>query len=251
MEQTKRIRLNQEYRNKIAKRIELGLDQENTIEKEKYLQLREQIKPLQDKTWNLMYSIGRENYPQEDVDMAWHLQKKYDNVNTIAPDSCFHVAYMDTRKEDKLNYNGDVVEAKGQPMEVEEHFDFKVDGSVESGSNSRCKSGNKFAYAYFRDELKAQPDCNPDINIIMKDKDSNNPYQRKITEANDKYLGIGHQSSSNHTSYQAEWDKDYSMDLIGREYCRDRQLMTTKENFESYYFGKTKKQTLLLHMNNG
>ena len=36
MEQTKkhRIRLNQEYRNKIAKRIELGLDQENTIEKE-------------------------------------------------------------------------------------------------------------------------------------------------------------------------------------------------------------------------
>ena len=50
----------------------------------------------------------------------------------------------------------------------------------------------KFAYAYFRDELKAQPDCNPDINIIMKDKDSNNPYQRKIVEANDKYLGIGH-----------------------------------------------------------
>ena len=36
-----------------------------------------------------------------------------------------------TRKEDKLNYNGDIVkEAKGQPMEVEEHFDFKVDGSV-------------------------------------------------------------------------------------------------------------------------
>ena len=86
------------------------------------------------------------------------------------------------------------------------------------------KVETKFAYAYFRDELKAQPDCNPDINIMMKDKDSNNPYQRKITEANDKYLGIGHQSSSNHTSYQAEWDKDYSMDLIGREYCRDRQL---------------------------
>ena len=95
MEQTKkhRIRLNQEYRNKIAKRIELGLNQEDTIEKEKYLQLREQMKPLQDKTWELMYKIGRENYPQQDVDMAWHLQKKYDNVNTIAPDSCFHVAY--------------------------------------------------------------------------------------------------------------------------------------------------------------
>jgi len=249
MQQTKRIRLNQEYRNKIAKRIEQGLDQENTIEKEKYLQLREQIKPLQDKTWDLMYSIGRENYPQSDVDMAWHLQKKYDNVNTIAPDSCFHVAYMDTRKEDKLDYNGNIKEAKGQPMEVEEHFDFKVDGSVDSGSNSRM-SGNKFAYAYFRDELKAQPECNPDINIIMKDKDSNNPYQRKITEANDKYLGIGHQSSSNHTSYQAEWDKDYSMDLIGREYCRDRQLMTTKENYDQLLFWKNQKaQFVIAHEN--
>ena len=173
------------------------------------------------------------------------LTKKYDNVNTIAPDSCFHVAYMDTRKEDKLNYNGDVVEAKGQPMEVEEHFDFKVDGSVDSGSNSRM-SGNKFAYAYFRDELKAQPDCNPDINIIMKNKDSNNPYQRKITDANDKYLGIGHTSSSNHTSYQAEWDKDYSMDLIGREYCRDRQLMTTKENFEKLLFWKNQKSQFVI-----
>ena len=245
MKQTKkhRIRLNQEYRNKIAKRIELGLDQEHTIEKEKYLQLREQIKPLQDKTWELMHSIGRENYPQEDVDMAWHLQKKYENVNTIAPDSCFHVAYMGTRTEDKTNYNGDVIEKKGSPMEVEEHFDFKVDGSVESGSNSRT-SGNKFAYAYFRDELKAQPDCNPDINILMKGKDSNNPYQRKICEANDKYLGIGHNDSSNHTSYQKEWDKDYSMDLIGREYCRDRQLMTTKENYEKLLFWKIKKHNL-------
>jgi hypothetical protein len=240
-----RIRLNQEYRNKIANRIKQSLDQESTLEREKYLQLREQIKPLQDKTWELMYQIGRENYPQSDVDMAWHLQNKYENVNTIAPDSCFHVAYMTTRTEDKTNYNGDIVEKKGSPMEVEEHFDFKVDGSVESGSNSRT-SGNKFAYAYFRDELKAQPDCNPDINIEMADKDSNNPYQRKIVEANDKYLGLGHSDSSNHTSYQAEWDKDYSMDLIGREYCRDRQLMTTKENYEKLLFWKNQKAQFVI-----
>ena len=240
-----RIRLNQEYRNKIANKIDERLQMEDTVEKERYLQLREQIKPLQDKTWNLMYEIGRENYPQEDVDMAWHLQKKYDNVNTIAPDSCFHVAYETIRTEDKLDYNGNVKEAKGQPMQVEEHFDFKVDGSVESGSSSHS-SGNKFAYAYFRDELKAQPECNPDINILMKDKDSNNPYQRKITEANDKYLGIGQSSSSNHTSYQAEWDKDYSMDLIGREYCRDRQLMTTKENYDQLLFWKNQKAKFVI-----
>ena len=240
-----RIRLNQEYRNKIANKIDERLQMEDTVEKERYLQLREQMQPNQDKAWELMHSIGSENYPQEDVDMAWHLQKKYENVNTIAPDSCFHVAYMTTRKEDKLNYNGDVVEAKGQPMEVEEHFDFKVDGSVESGSNSRS-SGSAFSYAYYRDELKAQPDCNPDINIQMAGKDSNNPYQRKIVEANDKYLGLGHNDSSNHTSYQKEWDSKYSMDLIGREYCRDRQLMTTKENYDQLLFWKNQKAQFVI-----
>ena len=245
MPQVKRIRLNQEYRNKIGVKIEDRLQMEDTVEKERYTQLREQIKPLQDKTWDLMYKIGRENYPQEDVDMAWHLQKKYENVNTIAPDSCFHVAYEGVRSEDKTNYSGDVIEKKGSPMNVEEHFDFKVNGSVESGSNA-MRSGTAFAYAYFRDELKAQPECNPDINILMKGKDSNNPYQRKITEANDKYLGTGHSNSSNHTSYQKEWDKDYSMDLIGREYCRDRQLMTTKENYDTLIFWKNQKAQFVI-----
>jgi len=251
MEQTKkhRIRLNQEYRNKIAKRIEQGLDQENTIEKEKYLQLREQIKPLQDKTWDLMYKIGRQNYPQEDVDMAWHLQKKYENVNTIAPDSCFHVAYEGVRSEDKTNYNGDIMEKKGSPINIEEHFDFKINGSIDTGSNS-SNSDSDFGYAYFRDELKAQPNCNPDINILMKDKDSNNPYQRKITEANDKYLGMNCSGRENATSYQKEWDSNYSMDLIGREYCRDRQLMTTKENYDQLLFWKNQKaQFVIAHEN--
>ena len=84
----------------------------------------------------------------------------------------------------------------------------------------------------------------------MKDKDSNNPYQRKIVEANNNYLGIGHSNSSNHTSYQKEWDKNYSMDLIGREYCRDRQLMTTKENYDQLLFWKNQKaQFVIAHEN--
>ncbi len=244
-----RIRLNQEYRNKIGNKIEERLSMEDTIERDRYLQLREQIKPLQDKAWELMYSIGRENYPQEDVDMAWHLQNKYENVNTIAPDSCFHVAYEGVRQEDKTNYNGQVVEKKGSPMMIEEHFDFKITGSIDTGSNSRSKD-SAFGYAYYRDELKAQEGCNPDIDILMHDKDSNNPYQRKIVEANDKYLGTTHTSRDNVTSYQKEWDRQYSMDLIGREYCRDRQLMTTKENYDQLIFWKKQKgQFVMAHEN--
>jgi len=245
MEKVKRIRLNQEYRNKIANKIDERLQMEDTIEKERYTQLREQMQPNQDKAWDLMYKIGRENYPQSDIDMAWHLQKKYENVNTIAPDSCFHVAYEGVRNEDKVNYNDEVVEKKGSPINIEEHFDFKINGSIDTGSNSRS-SGSNFGYAYFRDELKAQPECNPDINILMHDKDSNNPYQRKITEANDKHLGIYHSGKGNETSYQKEWDSKYSMDLIGREYCRDRQLMTSKENYDQLIFWKSQKSAFVM-----
>ena len=240
-----RIRLNQEYRNKVANKIEERLQMEDTIEKERYNQLREQMKPNQDKAWDLMYKIGRENYPQKDVDMANYLQNKYENVNTIAPDSCFHVAYEGVHEEDQTNYNGQVVEKKGSPKMIEEHFDFKIDGSIDTGSNSRS-SGSDFGYAYFRDELKAQSECNPDINILMHDKDSNNPYQRKITEANDKYLGMNCSGRENATSYQKEWDSNYSMDLIGREYCRDRQLMTSKENYDQLIFWKTQKSAFVM-----
>ena len=48
-----RIRLNQEYRNKIANRMRVHLESEDTQEKEKFFQMRESMKPLQDKTWKL------------------------------------------------------------------------------------------------------------------------------------------------------------------------------------------------------
>ena len=80
----------------------------------------------------------------------------------------------------------------------------------------------------------------------MHDKDSNNPYQRKIQEANDKFLGMNCEGRDNATSYQKEWDKNYSMDLIGREYCRDRQLMTSKENYDQLIFWKTQKSAFVM-----
>jgi len=48
-----RIRLNQEYRNKIANRMRVHLEQEDTQEKEKFFQMRYSMKTLQDETWKL------------------------------------------------------------------------------------------------------------------------------------------------------------------------------------------------------
>jgi hypothetical protein len=112
---------------------------------------------------------------------------------------------------------------------INHHFDFKIDGGIHGQDNGRRDSD--FAYAYFRDELKAQDQCNPDINIEMADKDRN-PHQTKFQDANDKYLGTNG-GSDNQTSYSREWNDDYKLDLIGREYCRDRQLDCSKQEFDT------------------
>ena len=135
-----RIRLNSEYRNKGAVRFREHLEQENTQEKEAYLQAREEIIPLQKDTWKLAEKIVRQHYTDEDVKMAYHLQNKFDNVSTIAKDSCFHFGYKSNNKEDE-DYDKD-------NETVTKHFDFRLNGNIngyESGKQS------DFAYAMFRD----------------------------------------------------------------------------------------------------
>ena len=95
-----RVRNNQGHRSKILNVfMRPYLEQENTQEREGYLQAREIIKPLQDKTWKLAEKIVRRHYTDEDVKMAYHLQNKFENVDTIAKDSCFHFGYMQKKDE--------------------------------------------------------------------------------------------------------------------------------------------------------
>jgi len=94
-----RLRLNQELRNKIGTRMRVHIEQEQTQEKEKFFQCRENFKALQDKTWELAQECVSRQYPKADVDMAHYLQDKYENVNTIAKDSCFHFGYMGKQME--------------------------------------------------------------------------------------------------------------------------------------------------------
>ena len=231
-----RIRLNQEYRNKIANRMRVHLEQENTQEKEKYFQVREQMKPLQDKTWELAEQIVRRHYTPEDVKMAWHLQNKFQNVNTIAKDSCFHFGYQG-QVEDRDENDKVVMKDKY----IESHFDFKLNGNI----NGKEHDNNQdFGYAMFRDELKGREGCNPDINIEMKDKDRN-PHQQKFQDANDKYLGTNG-GRDNQTSYSREWNNDYVLDLIGREYCRDRSIACNKQEYDQLMIWQQAKSNVIM-----
>ena len=216
-----RIRLNSEYRNKIANRMRVHLEQEDTQEREKFLQSREDMKPLQDETWKLAQEIVSRHYTPADIKMAYHLQNKFENVDTIAKDSCFHFGYMG-EVEGRDKQDQPIMEQKY----IESHFDFKLDGNINGKETGRQ---NDFAYAMYRDELKGRENCNPDINIEQKGNQSN-PHWTKVDDANEKYLGLNG-GRDNQTSFAREWNNDYVLDLIGREYCRDRSIACTEKEY--------------------
>ena len=233
-----RIRLNQEYRNKVGVKMKTYAEQENTQEKEKFFQERENFKAIQDKTWELAQQCVTRQYPKADVEMAHYLQDKYPNVNTIAKDSCFHFGYMgkpeENNEEDKY---------------ISKHFDFRLNGDIDGVDRqddykAYSPSSRDFGYAYFRDELKAQKGCNPDITIEMEGKDTN-PHWTKYQDANDRYLGTS-SGRENLTSYANKWDKEYELDLIGREYCRDRQINVSREEYKTFEMWQQKKGQLVM-----
>jgi len=236
-----RVRNNQGYRKKVLDIfIKPYLEQENTQEREAFLQAREVIKPLQDDTWKLASTIVRRHYTDEDVKMAYHLQNKFENVDTIAKDSCFHFGYM-----------GKPDEKDEDDKYITKHFDFRLDGNINGQESSRT---NNFAYAYFRDELKGKVNkgekCNPDIDIEQKwgngsgEENQSNPHWNSCKHANERELGL-YGGDDNKTLYAREWNNDYELDLIGREYCRDRSIGCEKEEFDQLMIWQVGKAKLI------
>ena len=214
-----RIRLNQEYRNKIGNRLRVHAEQEDTIEKQNYDNLKADQIEINDNAWKIAEQIVRRHYTEDDVAKARYLQDKFENVNTIAKDSCFHFHYMGEKEERDYDNNLKIV-----PSTIESHFDFRLNGSIDTDSNSENYSDNSYGYALFRDELKAQEDCNPDILIEQEGKDSN-PHKTKYCDNNSRYLG------NDNSGYGKEWNDKYQLDLIGREYCRDRSIACTEQEY--------------------
>jgi len=233
-----RLRLNQEFRSKIKNRMRVGLEQENTQEKEDFFQKRERMKPLQDETWKLAHEIVSRHYTPEDIKMAYHLQNKFENVDTIAKDSCFHFGYQG-QEESRDENDKPIMKDKY----IESHFDFKLNGNINGQENAKQ---NDFACAMYRDELKNRPDCNPDINIEQKDNQSN-PHWQKFDDANAKYLGLeSSRSNEDHTSFSKEWNNDYVLDLIGREYCRDRSIACSEKEYQILMVWQSAKGQLIM-----
>jgi len=218
-----RIRLNQEYRNKVGTRMRVHIEAEDTQEKQDYDNKKADQIEINDNAWTLAKQIVRRHYTEDDVAKARYLQDKFENVDNVQPDSCFHFHYMgmvETRDYDNNN-------PKMEEQQIEKHFDFRLRGSTDVEYNSSLASDCEYGYALLRDEIKAQEGCNPDI-LIEQDGKDQNPHLTKYKDANDKYLG------DDDKGYGKEWNDKYELDLIGREYCRDRQIAVSKAEYKTF-----------------
>ena len=236
-----RIRLNNEYRNKIANRIKVHLFQEDTQEKRKYDELKAQQIDINDNAWKVAEKIVRRHYTEDDVEKAYYLQNKFENVSTIAKDSCFHFHYLGQVEERDYDNNVRMVEKP-----IEKHFDFRLNGSFDIDNNYSSNRDSSYGFALFRDELNAQENCNADILIEQEGKDEN-PHKRKFVDNNNEYLGLSG-GRDDQTKYGREWNEKYQLDLIGRDYCRDRSIACSEEEFNFLISWKqAKSQFVLAH----
>jgi hypothetical protein len=214
-----KIRLNTELRNKLFGKIKNVFEEEMTQEKEAYLQARENVDTEYKSAFELATQIVERSYPPEDVKVLRHFKSKYGSpCDVVAKDKCFYFAHTESVDEDN------------NQTETKSHFDFGLFGNL-NGSEYGNDEGRKFAYAYYRDELKANG-LNADI-LAQQEGKQDNPHKTKHQDANDKFLG---HSSSYHSSDNVGMSKtfndQYLLDVIGTSYCRSRTIACTKDEYE-------------------
>ena len=234
-----KIRMNTEFRNKILNRYVESAEEENTQEREAYLQAREKVDILYPQAFELAKQVVSRSYPQEDVETCKSLKAKYGSpLDVVAKDKCFYFSYAKDELEEDENEDD---------RNVSEHFDFGLFGRV--GANEYGdETGKQFAYAYKREELKAK-DCNPDILAQQNGKDDN-PHKTKHIEANDKALGYSNYSSynsddDNSVGMTREFDSQFYLDIIGTSHCRSRTIACTKQEFMVFKFLKQAKSNVI------
>jgi hypothetical protein len=214
-----KIRMNTELRNKLFNKIKNVFENEDTQEREAFLQAREDVDRQYEHAHRLAVGVVERSYPPEDVAVLRTFKKKYGSpCDVVAKDKCFYFAHNEG------------VDDEGNETETKSHFDFGLFGNL-NGSEYGDSEGKKFAVAYYREELKAK-DCNPDIYAQQNGKDEN-PHKTKHVDECMKALGYnGSHNDSN--GINKDFDSNYYLDVIGTSYCRSRAIACTKDEYEQF-----------------
>ena len=231
-----KIRMNTELRNKLFNKIKNVFENEDTQEREAYLQARESVDHHYKYASELAKLVVERSYPVDDVATLRTFKKKYGSpCDVVAKDKCFYFAHSEDKDED-----GDIKETKS-------HFDFGLFGNL-NGSEYSDEDGKKFAVAYFREDLKAM-DCNPDI-YAQQSENKDNPHKTKHVEACMKALGYGGSSYSSNDNSQGmtkTFNDQYYLDVIGTSYCRSRAIACTKDEYEQFEAWRIAKGNLVVN----
>jgi len=230
-----RIRMNTELRNKLFNKIKNVFENENTQEKEAYLQARENVDQQYTMASELAKEVVSRSYPPEDVAILRTFKKKYGQpCDVVAKDKCFYFSHNENVDEDN------------EQVETKSHFDFGLFGNL-NGSEYSSDEGKKFAVAYYREELKAK-DCNPDI-FAQQDANKDNPHKTKHVEECMKALGYGHgnydRNDENNIGMAKTFDEPYYLDVIGTSYCRSRAIACTKDEYQTFEAWRVAKANLV------
>jgi hypothetical protein len=218
-----KIRMNTELRNKLFNKIKNVFENEDTQEREAFLQAREDVDHEYNMAFNVAKDVVERAYPPEDVAILRTFKKKYgDPCDVVAKDKCFYFAHSEDLDDDN------------EPKETKSHFDFGLFGNL-NGSEYSSEDGKKFAVAYYREELK-EKDCNPDI-YAQQNENKDNPHKTKHVEECMKALGYSNQYSPNDDvgiGMTKSFNAPYYLDVIGTSYCRSRAIACTKDEYTQF-----------------
>ena len=229
-----KIRMNTELRNKLFNKIKNTFENEDTQEREAYLEAREDVNNKYALAHELAKEVVERAYPTEDVAVLRTFKKKYGQpCDVVAKDKCFYFAHNEDLDED------------GDTKETKSHFDFGLFGNL-NGSEYSDEDGKKFAVAYYREELK-EKDCNPDI-YAQQSENKDNPHKTKHVDECLKALGHsggGNYNGGDHNGMAKDFDSNYFLDVIGTSYCRSRAIACTKEEYTEFEHWRIAKANLV------
>ena len=229
------MRLNNDYRKGLTKDFRLHAEQEDTPQKEEYKQSISDYDTAVANAFRTVTQVIERAFPPEDVVQLRQLQDKYSTVDSVAKDSCFYLKVVDEHgstnwletdeRRSHYHYNRNNDRDDEDTRFPEKHFSFELFGNYQGNYDySYNNEGNRFAYAYFRDDLLGQG-LNPDIEIEHKDN-KNNPHLSIARENMDKYF-------KGNTSIVERWTDKYALWIIGTGGCRSRAIKCTRSEFDS------------------
>jgi len=228
-----KIRMNTELRNKLFNKIKNVFENEDTQEREAFLQARESVDHHYKYASELAKLVVERSYPTDDVATLRHFKKKYGQpCDVVAKDKCFYFSHNENVDEDN------------EQVETKSHFDFGLFGNL-NGSEYSSEDGKKFAVAYYREELKAK-DCNPDI-YAQQNENKDNPHKTKHVDECMKALGhsSSYNSDDNAIGMEKDFNAPYYLDVIGTSYCRSRAIACTKDEYTEFEHWRIAKANLV------